>query len=100
MSDLVLIHAYPSRFEAEQAQQYLAGQGIDAMVQADDAGGMYAGLSLSRKGVRLWVRHEDAELAREVLAPGDPLDPVADEDELPGEPDPDPDPGLGDPATA
>jgi hypothetical protein len=75
MSDLVLIHAYTNRFEAEQAQQYLAGYDIDAMVQADDAGGMYAGLSLSRRGVRLWTRAADAELARELLMPGVPIDP-------------------------
>jgi C_GCAxxG_C_C family probable redox protein len=77
MSELVFVRAYASRFEAEQAQQYLAGQGIDAMVQADDAGGMYAGLSLGKKGVRLVVRASDADRAREALEPGEVVDPVA-----------------------
>jgi hypothetical protein len=71
MKDLVLIRAFANRFEAELAQQYLADQGIDAMVQADDAGGMYAGFTLSRKGVRLFVRPEDAETAIEILEPED-----------------------------
>lgn len=91
MSDLVLIHAYTNRFEAEQAQQYLAGQGIEAMVQADDAGGMYAGLSLSRRGVRLWVRATDAELARELLMPGVAIDPPVVEADLEDAPDDAPD---------
>lgn len=68
MTDLTFIRAFSRRFEAELAQQYLAGQGIESMVQADDAGGMYAGLSLGRKGVRLLVRTADAEPAREALA--------------------------------
>lgn len=76
MSDLVFVQAYSNRFEGEQAQQYLAGQGIDAMVMADDVGGMYAGLSLGRKGVRLLVRAEDEEAAREALRPGEVLDPM------------------------
>ena len=36
MSELVFIQAYSNRLEAEQAQRYLQGQGIDAMVMADD----------------------------------------------------------------
>lgn len=74
MSDLVLLQTFTNRFEAERAQLFLADQGVDAMVQADDGGGMYAGLSLSRKGVRLWVRPEDADLARGLLEPGEPID--------------------------
>jgi len=74
MTDLITVERYPDRFTAEQAQQILAQFGIDAMVQADDAGGMYAGLSFSFKGVRLRVREADAERAREILAPGDVVD--------------------------
>ncbi|HOX26121.1 MAG TPA: C-GCAxxG-C-C family (seleno)protein [Candidatus Krumholzibacteria bacterium] len=68
MSELVFIRAYPTRFAAEQAEQYLAQQGVAALVQADDAGNMFAGISLGRKGVRLLVRAEDVEAAREALA--------------------------------
>jgi len=95
MSDLVLIHAYTNRFEAEQAQQYLAGYDIDAMVQADDAGGMYAGLSLSRRGVRLWTRAADAELARELLMPGVPIDPPVVASDAADDPDADPGDEVG-----
>jgi hypothetical protein len=63
MSELVFLRAYRSRFEAEQAQQYLLDQGIEAWVKADDGGGMYPGLSLGRKGVRLMVREDDADRA-------------------------------------
>ena len=76
MSELVFIRAFAGRLEAEQAQAYLGGQGIDAMVMADDGGGMYAGLSLGRKGVRLLVRDEDADRAREALEPGVVVDPM------------------------
>ena len=76
MSELVFIRAFTGRLEAEQAQAYLVGQGIDAMVMADDGGGMYAGLSLGRKGVRLLVRNEDADRAREALEPGVVVDPM------------------------
>lgn len=76
MSELEFIHAYPTRLEAEQAQQYLENLGIDAMVQADDAGGMYAGLSFGKKGVRLLVRAEDADRANEALQPGVIIDPM------------------------
>ena len=76
MSELVFIHAYTNRFEAEQAQEYLQNLGIDAMVMADDGGGMYAGLSLGRKGVRLLVREDDEGRAREALQPGVIIDPM------------------------
>ncbi len=77
MSGLVTVARFSDRFQAEQAQQYLAGQGIQAMVQADDAGGALAGLSLSSRGVRLRVREEDAGRAREALDPGTVIDTVA-----------------------
>ncbi len=77
MSELITVARFSDRFQAEQAQQYLAGQGIQAMVQADDAGGILAGLSLSARGVRLRVREEDANRAREALDPGAVIDTVA-----------------------
>ena len=76
MSEFVNIQTFSNRFEAEQAQQYLENQGIDSFVKADDGGGMYAGLSLSSKGVRLMVRDEDAARARAALEPGEVIDVV------------------------
>lgn len=51
--------------EAELARAHLAAEGIDAVVAADDIGGMYPGVSAGR--IRLLVRHEDADLARQIL---------------------------------
>jgi len=76
MSEFIFIQAYSTRFAAEQAQQLLAGQGIQSMVMADDAGGMMGGISLGRKGVRLLVNPEDEETAVQVLSPGVVVDPM------------------------
>jgi hypothetical protein len=51
--------------EAELARAHLEAEGIEAKVAADDIGGMYPGVSLGR--IRLLVRHEDLELAKQVL---------------------------------
>ncbi len=74
MPELVILQTFNNRFEAEQVQQYLVQQGIQAFVKADDGGGMYAGLSLSSKGVRLLVPDVDVARAREALEPGEVVD--------------------------
>ena len=55
------------RHEAEFARETLHAAGIDAIVIADDAGGAYAGLSLTGQ-VRLLVRGGDVVRARALLA--------------------------------
>ena len=72
-SQLVSVETFDNRLDAELAQGALAAAGIDAVVSADDAGGAYAGV-LGR-GVRLMVRSEDADRAREVLSEAASLDP-------------------------
>ncbi len=67
MSDLVVIARFRSRVEAELARSVLTDAGVDALLQADDAGGMYAGIDLSSGGARLLVREDDADLALEAL---------------------------------
>ena len=68
-SELVAIETFYTRMDAEMAHGALAAHGIDSFISPDDAGGGYAGMrSLA---IRLMVRADDAEEAREVLA-GDP----------------------------
>lgn len=65
--DPVVVARYSYRHEAEFAKSYLDASGIDADVDSDDANGFEVALSFSNS-VRLLVRAEDAERAREVLA--------------------------------
>jgi hypothetical protein len=55
-----------SRIEADIARARLESVGIPAFVQADDAGGTYAGLELGR--ARLFVRSRDLADAQAELA--------------------------------
>ncbi|MDX1661168.1 MAG: DUF2007 domain-containing protein [Gemmatimonadota bacterium] len=76
MSRPVEIARYSLRPYAEMAAGVLADEGIDSVVVADDAGGMYAGIAPAR----LMVDEADAERARGVLAdldvaPGDGEEP-------------------------
>lgn len=64
--DAVVLETFPSRMEAELAAGLLESEGIEALVQADDAGGAYPMLQFVR-GVRLLVSAEDQYRAREVL---------------------------------
>ena len=65
-AELVAVGTYPSKIEAELAQGALEAADIDAMVSADDAGGLQPGLWMG-EGVRVLVRAEDAERAKEIL---------------------------------
>lgn len=67
--NLVVIHAYGTRPEADLALAALENAGIPAVIQADTAGGMREHLAWSGNGFRILVREEDAPAAREVLAP-------------------------------
>jgi len=62
----VLIAEYVYRHEAEFGAGFLADAGIPFRVQADDAGGAYGGMTFTC-AVRIWVRSQDAEKAREIL---------------------------------
>ena len=62
---LVVVETYTSTMEAEMDKGRLETAGIDAMIQADDCGGMRPHLQL--KGVQLLVRDTDLEEAREIL---------------------------------
>jgi hypothetical protein len=66
---LVIIQSYGSRPEADLAKGALEDAGIQAMVQADTAGGMREHLAWSGSGFKILVREEDAPAARDVLTP-------------------------------
>jgi hypothetical protein len=66
-SPLVVFRDFLNKAEAELAQGALQAQGVDSIVQADDAGGEEPGLWMG--GIRLLVRAQDRERAREILGP-------------------------------
>jgi hypothetical protein len=61
----VVFRDFLNKAEAELAQGALTTQGIQAIVQADDAGGEEPGLWMG--GVKLLVRAHDWERARKIL---------------------------------
>jgi hypothetical protein len=63
---LVAVGNYPNKIDAELAEGALKAAGIEAVVSADDAGGLQPGLWVG-EGVRVLVRAEDVERAREIL---------------------------------
>ena len=64
---LVVIYAFGSQMQAEIAKSALTSTGIEAMIQADSAGGMRPHIAFSTGGFKLLVREEDAVAARAVL---------------------------------
>lgn len=66
MSDIVTLRTYDSEMPARLDASILEANGIDARVMADTAGGAYPSLAIVFP-VRLLVRAEDADLAREIL---------------------------------
>jgi hypothetical protein len=66
---LVVVHAFASEPEADMAKSALESAGIDAMIQADSAGGMRPHLAWASGGFKILVRDEDVAAAREVLKP-------------------------------
>ena len=63
---LVAAGSYRNKIDADLALGALEAAGIEAMVSADDAGGLEPGLWVA-EGVKVLVRAEDAERAREIL---------------------------------
>jgi Putative prokaryotic signal transducing protein len=66
-SNLVVVHSFNNRAEADLAKSALEAAGVDAMVQADDGGGMRPAMAWAGSGMQILVRAEDAEVAREIL---------------------------------
>jgi len=72
---LVVVQAFGSQVEADLAKSVLESAGIDAMIQADRAGGMRDHLAWSGFGFKMLVRKEDAEIARQMLTPPQEAEP-------------------------
>jgi hypothetical protein len=66
-SNLVVVHTFNNRTEADLAKSALEAAGIDAMVQSDDGGAQEPAIGWAGSGMHILVRAEDAEVAREVL---------------------------------
>jgi hypothetical protein len=62
-SDLVVVSTFRSTADAQIAKGILDEDGIESVIRADDAGGMYPAIS----GAELLVRNEDVEKANEAL---------------------------------
>ena len=62
--DLVVVSTFRSTMEAQVAKGRLDGAGIESMVRADNAGGMYPAIGQ----VELLVRSEDVEKANDALS--------------------------------
>jgi hypothetical protein len=73
---LVVVQSFGSRAAADVARGFLQTAGIEAMIQADTAGGMRQHLAWSGLGFRVLVREEDLAMARDVLAPEPSAEPV------------------------
>ena len=77
---LVVVRSCGSRAEAELAKGALEEAGIEAIIQADTAGGMREHLAWSGAGFKILVREDEAIAARDVLVSlvGDGESPDAD----------------------
>ncbi len=75
-ANLVVVHAFATEAQADMAKSALESAGIDSMIQADSAGGMRPHIAWATGGYKVLVREEDAEDAREALAPVDNADPA------------------------
>jgi hypothetical protein len=65
-ADLVVVHTFGTRQEADLALSALNAAGIEAMARSDDTGGLRPHMAFAN-GVEVVVRAEDESAAREVL---------------------------------
>jgi hypothetical protein len=62
-SDLIALSTFRSTTDAQIAKGILDESGIESMIRADDAGGMYPAIG----GAELLVRTEDVDKANDAL---------------------------------
>lgn len=65
--ELVVVHTYDYRHEAEISRSILKAHAIEAIVRADDLGGLQPMLGAANGGVRLLVRRSDEHKAKNLL---------------------------------
>jgi hypothetical protein len=66
--DLIAVRTYGYRHEAEVARSILTANAVDALVNADDLGGLQPMLGAANGGVKLLVRRRDEHKARRLLS--------------------------------
>ena len=64
--DVVVARTYSYRHEAEIGRSMLEANGVDAMIVADDLGGMQPALGADTR-VKLCVKREDEDAAKKLL---------------------------------
>jgi hypothetical protein len=70
-TDLTVVRSFASQPEADLAKSALEAAGIEAIIQADTAGGMRPHVAWSSSGFKVIVRQEDADDARALLEASD-----------------------------
>ncbi|MCK4329836.1 DUF2007 domain-containing protein [candidate division WOR-3 bacterium] len=66
-NDLVILETYFNETDAELAFSLLKSSGIEVFIRRDDFGGLGPHLTFAR-GIKLLVRNEDEEEARQLLS--------------------------------
>jgi hypothetical protein len=66
-SELVVVHTFGNRQEADVAVSALDAAGIDAMIRADDGGSQRPAMAWAGVGFQVVVRDEDSDAARAIL---------------------------------
>ncbi len=69
-ANLVVIRAFGTAAEAEQAKSALESAGIASMIQADSVGGMRPHVAWASGGYKILVREDDADEASAILSAG------------------------------
>lgn len=64
--EIVVLRVFDNELEAQMAQQMLQDAGVETFIFKDDGGGMEPHLQRTI-GVRLVLKSEDAERARDIL---------------------------------
>lgn len=70
MSEWVVVASYSSRVQAEMMVELLRGEGVAALPQVDDAGGLRPDIALGMGWAKIVVRAPDEGRAREILEHG------------------------------
>ncbi|HIA62321.1 MAG TPA: hypothetical protein EYM79_10540 [Planctomycetes bacterium] len=71
MTDTTIVATFATAAEANLAAQFLRTSDLLVIVEGDDGGGAFAGLSFSG-GFKLRVPSDQAAIALEMLAPSEP----------------------------
>ncbi len=71
MTDTTIVATFSTAAEANLAAQFLRTSDLLVIVEGDDGGGAFAGLSFSG-GFKLRVPSDQAEIALQMLTPSEP----------------------------